>query len=96
MNSIKCPNCGSNLNIIGDRSLFFCEYCGARITSNNGKISYEIVQRIVDEARIKEAEVEMQRVKNSGREKSELRRVLSLLLLSAGFMLIIVLAFKFI
>ena len=65
MKQIKCPNCGANLSISEDKSQFFCEYCGAKIIDSGGKITYEIVERIVDEAKIKEIELEANKEKSN-------------------------------
>ena len=52
--ALQCPKCGSNLQVEQGRSQYFCSYCGAKILIQNEN---EYVYRIVDEARIKEAEL---------------------------------------
>ena len=53
-NTVKCPECGANLSIEEGREKVFCSYCGTQIIITNEN---ERVYRHVDEARIKEAEV---------------------------------------
>ncbi len=65
MKQIKCPNCGANISVSDDRDLFFCEYCGAKIDKSGGKITFEVINRIVDEAKIKEVELERQKLKET-------------------------------
>lgn len=53
MRNLKCPSCGATLTIQDDnREFAFCEYCGAKLSIDDLRITH----RIVDEARIKEAE----------------------------------------
>ena len=54
MKEFRCPNCGANLSFEGNRDFGFCQYCGTKILLDD----YRSTHRIVDEARIKEAEVE--------------------------------------
>ncbi len=53
--SVKCPECNAVLSIEKDRNMAFCSYCGAKIMLNNEN---EHVYREIDEARIREAELE--------------------------------------
>ena len=52
---VKCPACGAELNVNSDREFSFCSYCGSKIMLNNEN---EHIYRSIDEARIKEAEIE--------------------------------------
>lgn len=53
MRILKCPSCGAALTIQDDnREFAFCEYCGAKFSLDDLRITH----RIVDEARIKETE----------------------------------------
>lgn len=52
--SLTCPGCGANLSIEDGRKQCFCQYCGMKIMLDDESITY----RTVDEARIKEAEVQ--------------------------------------
>ena len=53
--SVQCPNCNANLEIESDRETAFCTYCGAKIIVSNEN---EHVYRHIDEARIREIELE--------------------------------------
>lgn len=53
--SIKCPECGAELQIEDGRDYAFCTYCGARVMISNDN---EQIVRTIDEARIKQAENE--------------------------------------
>ena len=53
--SVKCPECGANLNIEEDREQAFCTYCGTKILLHNEN---EHIYRRIDEAGIKQAETE--------------------------------------
>lgn len=55
--SLKCPDCGANLSVDAGREFCFCQYCGAKVILNNEN---EKVYRHVDDAKIKQAEVERQ------------------------------------
>jgi len=52
--SVKCPECGANLPIEEGRERMFCSYCGTQIIMTNEN---EHIFRHVDEAKIKQAEV---------------------------------------
>ena len=55
--TVKCPSCGADLTVKDDnRDFMFCEFCGTKIDL----IDQRIEHRIVDEARIIEAETERQ------------------------------------
>lgn len=56
MISLKCPECGAHLSIEEGHKQCFCQYCGTKIMLDDGSKTY--TYRHVDEARIKEAEVE--------------------------------------
>ena len=53
--SVKCPECGANLNIEGDREHAFCTYCGTKILLHNEN---EHIYRHIDEAGVKQAETD--------------------------------------
>ena len=66
---VKCPACGAELNVNSDREFSFCSYCGSKIMLNNEN---EHIYRSIDEARIKEAEIEkMIRLKELEMEEQE-------------------------
>ena len=55
MRASTCPSCGANLTIDDeDRDFAFCQYCGGKIMLDD----YRSTQRIVDEAKLKQAETD--------------------------------------
>lgn len=56
--SMICPHCGAQLSIDIDRRQAFCQYCGNSLLVDDEN-TININSRIVDEARIKEAEVRL-------------------------------------
>mgnify|MGYP000006465668 CR=1 FL=1 len=54
--SLKCPECGADISIEEGHKQCFCQYCGAKIMIDDGSTTH--TYRKVDEARIKEAEVD--------------------------------------
>ena len=86
--ALKCPECGANLEIENNRKQCYCQYCGAKIIVDNGSITY--TYRKVDEARIREAEVnelirmkelELEEKQQAENEKSKKRKVEATVLL---------------
>lgn len=57
-----CPHCGGALQIEEGRKQIFCEYCGAKLLFDDGNRTITIINVIRDEARIKEADVELKKV----------------------------------
>lgn len=53
--TIRCPECGADLQIEDGREYAFCTYCGAKVMIANDN---EHIYRTIDEARIKQAETE--------------------------------------
>ena len=55
MRNCSCINCGANLTIDdNNRDYAFCQYCGAKIMLDD----YRSTHRVIDEAKIKQAETE--------------------------------------
>lgn len=55
MRTCTCPNCNANLAIDDEnRDFSFCQYCGAKIMLDD----YRSIHRVVDEAKIKQAEID--------------------------------------
>lgn len=71
--SIKCPECGANLDAEEGRKTMFCSYCGRKIMIvDDNEYKYEVTHRYIDEAKIREVEEEAKRNSerdNIGREK---------------------------
>lgn len=63
--SIKCPECGANLEMEQDRKVMFCSYCGRKIMMvDENEFKYDVTHRHVDVAKIREVE-----------EKAEIKKV---------------------
>lgn len=56
--SMICPHCGARLSIDMDRRQAFCQYCGNTLMIDDEN-TININSRIIDEARLKEAEVRL-------------------------------------
>lgn len=91
--SLKCPECKADLNIEEGRKTCYCQYCGTKILIDDN--SFIHTYRKIDEARIKEAEVdkavrlkelELELVKEKRKQRSKNFKMIvsgSLLLVSA-------------
>ena len=55
--NLTCSHCGAELQIDADRKQAFCTYCGSKILIEDEDI--QITNRIIDEARLKEAEIKL-------------------------------------
>ncbi len=62
---LKCPYCGADLQIEEDRKDCFCEYCGGHLffDDETGDRTIKNITIIRDEARIKEAEYQSEKLK---------------------------------
>ena len=56
--SMVCPHCGAQLSIDLDRRQAFCQYCGNTLLVDDEN-TININNRVIDEARLKEAEVRL-------------------------------------
>ena len=54
---MRCKNCGAELEVDPERKEVYCSYCGTKLLIDDEAI--RVTNRIVDEARIKEAEVRL-------------------------------------
>lgn len=94
MRTCNCPNCNANLTIEDDnRDFAFCQYCGAKIMLDD----YRSTQRIVDEAKIKQAEFDreirlkelaLQEKQNEQKQRS--RKILTNLWIIASVIVVII------
>ncbi len=55
--ALRCTACGADLQSEEINNLMFCPYCGTKLAMEDDNI--EITNRIVDEARLKEAEIRL-------------------------------------
>ena len=58
--NLKCKNCGAMLQIDPERNQAYCQYCGAKLLIDDETL--KIQTRIVDDARIKEAEAKYKEI----------------------------------
>lgn len=67
VNVIHCPNCGAKIKIQPHAEYVICEYCDSQVVVDDGheKVEY------IDQARIKEAEVESKRIDELRWEKEK-------------------------
>ena len=74
---LQCPNCKADLSVDSSRERLYCEYCGQEILLNDDVARSEhteninITYRQVDEALIKEAEVELKKLEQSATSNRE-------------------------
>lgn len=97
MRSCNCTNCGANLTVDdNNRDFAFCQYCGAKIMLDD----YRSTHRVVDEAKIKQAEteqmvklkqLEMAEKDRANREKTlKLKIKISLILAAVGILMMVI------
>ena len=69
--TVKCPGCGADLTVKDEnRDFMFCEYCGTKVRLDD----YQETHRYVDEARIKEAELEMKKLEVEEKKRRDERK----------------------
>ena len=56
--NMRCSNCGAELQADADREYVYCSYCGTKLLLADDE-SIQITNRIIDEARLKEAEIRL-------------------------------------
>ena len=97
MRKCTCPNCNANLTIDdNNRDFAFCQYCGAKIMLDD----YQVTERIIDEARIKESEteriirlkeLELEERKQLAKEKAKKNKIIASIILGiTGILMIVV------
>ncbi len=100
MRSLKCPTCGAAITLQdGDREFAFCNYCGDKIMLDD----FRSTHRIIDEAKIKQAEVELNQIeyqriqmileeqrKNKGQKWKKARFILGMIFIVSGLLMIVV------
>ena len=94
--SVKCPDCGADLQIEEGREQAFCAYCGAKVIIHNEN---EHIIRTIDEAGIKQAEtdrlvmlkrMELVEKRRAEREKTKMFKiVVSLIFVVIGILMMI-------
>lgn len=81
MIALKCPECGSKLQIEDGHKECFCQYCGHKILLDDGSVGVNMnvntthTYHKVDDARLKEAEVDkLIRIKELEMKEAEFRK----------------------
>lgn len=93
MIALKCPECGSKLQIEDGHKECFCQYCGHKILLDDGSVETTYTYRKVDEARIKELELEKikyQENENRKNKKHKIKVKVSLFMILVGLLLILI------
>ena len=67
---MRCTSCGAELQVDPERKQVFCSYCGTKLMLDDDSV--EVTNRIIDEARIKEAEVRLKELEYA--HERELRK----------------------
>lgn len=67
---MRCSSCGAKLEVDADRREVYCSYCGTKLLVEDE--SGQETRRIVDEARLKEAEIRLKEVEYA--HERELRK----------------------
>ena len=72
MRKLECPDCGAKLGVTKDKSIAFCQYCGARLDMYDRSIKVHTVS--TDETQIRETEqlVELLKAKYEIERQKEL------------------------
>lgn len=60
--ALSCPHCGGEIHIPRDADSCTCPFCGTQVMLDRGNRT--VTYRIVDEAKIRQSEVDAQRVEN--------------------------------
>ena len=100
MRACNCLNCGANITIDdSNRDFSFCQYCGSKIMFDD----YYSTQRIVDEAKIKQAETdrtirlkELELEENRQSQKNTFKNILTIIWLILSFIILIIGIFKWV
>lgn len=96
--ALKCSECGANLSVDANQRQCFCQYCGTRLIVDDGTSMH--TYREIDEARIKEAEMnaqirlkelEIEEKKQMAAQKAKARKVnLAILSGTIGILLMVI------
>lgn len=79
--SINCPSCGADLEIKDGKNIAFCPYCGSKVKYDDGVERSEHTERTIDEAKIKEMELEAKRLEFEEREDIRNNKMLAMFVL---------------
>ena len=71
--AFRCNACGADLQFEDDKKEMYCPYCGTRLALDDDNI--EITNRIVDEARLKEAEIRLRELEYAHERELRLEEI---------------------
>ena len=90
---IYCPNCGGKIQVPAGKDQCYCMYCGTQLAFDDG--SKVITFRTVDEARIKEADLnamlELKRLEIESEKRRSRMQALKIAAIVSGALLILAL-----
>ena len=55
--SLKCPHCGGNLEVNGELSIFYCQFCGTKIKTEKVSNNELRLREMEHEERMKDKEL---------------------------------------
>ena len=68
---LKCPNCGASVDYDEGMTKVFCRYCGTPVIIDDESVRINVTNRIVDEARVRELDLEAQKLEYHRSEMAE-------------------------
>ncbi len=74
MIKMRCSNCGAEMEMDPERKEVFCSYCGTKFVIDDESV--HITNRIVDEARLKEAEIRLKELEYAHEKELKEERLL--------------------
>ena len=77
LKAIKCPQCGANVEVEANTTMFFCTYCGTKLQASRsslGVLSASILSAIKDDTSIVAKRAALQHLKERLAQLEELRR----------------------
>ena len=78
--SVTCPQCNANFQEDDNKKSTFCMYCGAQIFLVDSTQRSETINRTIDEARIKEAELALERLKVQDKQSTQDRKTVKIVI----------------
>lgn len=96
--AIKCPECGTSLDIEEDRKTMYCSYCGHKIMMvDENEHRYTVTHHYVDDAKIREvdrkAEIKKEQNKINKDKFDKIVELISIIAMSVVMLLIVMFLF---
>ena len=87
---ISCPRCGGSIHVPAGRKTCFCTYCGSQLYADDGSTVVEY--RVIDEARIREAEMasalELKKLEIAEKKRKTRNKIFGLITIVGALMII--------